>query len=213
MPAMIDPQVLAFTLVAALMTMSPGPDTMLVVRNALRGGRRDGLLTVAGICSGLFVHALLSALGVSAVLMYSATAFTVMKVAGAGYLVWLGIRSLRAAARGTPATVDDSAAAAAVAASQSFREGLLTNVLNPKVVVFYLALVPQFIGPGDAVMLKYVLLTSIHYVQGILWLGGVALVVAHSRTVFLRPAWRRWTDAACGTILVALGLRLAMQRQ
>ena len=209
---MIDSQVLAFALVAALMTMSPGPDTMLVVRNALRGGRRDGLLTVAGICSGLFVHALLSALGVSAVLMYSAAAFTVMKVVGACYLVWLGIKSLRSAARGAPAAIVDGGAGT-VAASQSFREGLLTNVLNPKVVVFYLALVPQFIGPGDAVMLKYVLLTGIHYVEGILWLGGVALLVAGSRGMFLRPAWRQWIDAACGTILVALGLRLALQRQ
>jgi RhtB (resistance to homoserine/threonine) family protein len=210
---MIDSQVLAFTLVAALMTMSPGPDTMLVVRNALRGGRRDGLLTVAGICSGLFVHALLSALGVSAVLMYSATAFTVMKVAGACYLVWLGIQSLRSAAQGAPAAGANGGGAGAVAAAQSFREGLLTNVLNPKVIVFYLALVPQFIGPGDAVMLKYLLLTGIHYVEGIVWLGGVALLVAGSRGMFLRPAWRRWIDAACGTILVALGLRLALQRQ
>lgn len=209
---MIDSQVLAFALVAALMTMSPGPDTMLVVRNALRGGRRDGLLTVAGICSGLFVHALLSALGVSAVLMYSAAAFTVMKVVGACYLVWLGIKSLRSAARGAPAAIVDGGAGA-VAASQSFREGLLTNVLNPKVVVFYLALVPQFIGPGDAVMLKYVLLTGIHYVEGIVWLGGVALLVAGSRGMLRRPAWRQWIDAACGTILVALGLRLALQRQ
>lgn len=209
---MPDSQVLAFALVAALMTMSPGPDTMLVVRNALRGGRRDGLLTVAGISSGLFVHALLSALGVSAVLMYSATAFTVMKIAGACYLVWLGIKSLRAAAKGN-ATAIEAGVADAVAASQSFREGLLTNVLNPKVVVFYLALVPQFIAPGDAVLPRYVLLTSIHYVEGILWLGGVALLVAGSRTLFMRPAWRRWIDAACGTILVALGLRLALQRQ
>lgn len=210
---MIDSQVLAFTLVAALMTMSPGPDTMLVVRNALRGGRRDGLLTVAGISSGLFVHAFFSALGVSAVLMYSATAFMVMKVAGACYLVWLGIKSLCSAAQGAPAAIGHGGGAGAVAASQSFREGLLTNVLNPKVVVFYLALVPQFIGPGDAVLLKYVLLTSIHYVEGILWLGGVALLVAGSRGMFLRPAWRRCIDAACGTILVALGLRLALQRQ
>ena len=209
---MPDSQVLAFALVAALMTMSPGPDTMLVVRNALRGGRRDGLLTVAGISSGLFVHALLSALGVSAVLMYSATAFTVMKIAGACYLVWLGIKSLRAAANGNAPAIE-AGVAGAVAASQSFREGLLTTVLNPKVVVFYLALVPQFIAPGDAVLPRYVLLTSIHYVEGILWLGGVAFLVARSRTLFMRPAWRRWIDAVCGTILVALRLRLALQRQ
>jgi RhtB (resistance to homoserine/threonine) family protein len=210
---MFDSQLLAFTLVAALMTLSPGPDTMLVVRNALRGGRRDGLLTVAGICTGLFGHALLSALGVSAILLYSATAFTLLKIAGACYLVWLGIKSLLAAARGGAGAPEPGGSAAGVAGSVSFREGLLTNLLNPKVIVFYLALVPQFIGPDDPVMLKYVLLTSIHYLQGILWLGGVALLVARSRVMFLRPAWRRWIDAACGTILVALGLRLALQRQ
>lgn len=208
---MPDPQVLAFAFVAALMTLSPGPDTMLVVRNSLRGGRQDGLLTVAGICSGLFVHALLSALGVSAVLMLSATAFTVMKAAGACYLVWLGVQSLRSAAGGTPPAAGDGGGRP-VAAARSFREGLLTNVLNPKVVVFYLALVPQFIGPDDAVLPRYLLLTAIHYVEGVLWLGGVALVVARSRALFLRPGWRRWLDTACGTILVALGLRLALQR-
>lgn len=209
---MVDSEVLAFTLVAALMTMSPGPDTMLVVRNSLRGGRRDGLLTVAGICSGLFVHALLSALGVSAILMVSATAFTIMKVAGVCYLVWLGVRSLQSAVKGAPPATGNGGGAP-VAAAQSFREGLLTNVLNPKVVVFYLALVPQFIGPDDAVLPRYLLLTAIHYVEGILWLGGVALLVARSRAMFLRPAWRRWIDTACGTVLVALGLRLALQRQ
>ncbi|MGQ0429168.1 MAG: LysE family translocator [Gammaproteobacteria bacterium] len=209
----LDPEVLAFTLVAALMTMSPGPDTMLVVRNALRGGRRDGLLTVAGICSGLFVHALLSALGVSAVLMYSATAFTALKIAGACYLVWLGIKSLLAAANGAAPAPDLQGGASGVPAAVSFREGLFTNLLNPKVIVFYLALVPQFIGPDDPVILRYVLLTAIHYVQGILWLGAVALLVARSRLMFMRPAWRRWIDATCGTILVALGVRLALQRQ
>jgi len=209
---MVDSEILAFTLVAALMTMSPGPDTMLVVRNSLRGGRQDGFLTVAGICSGLFVHALLSALGVSAILLVSATAFTVMKIAGACYLVWLGVRSLQSALR-TPPPATEAGGHAAVRAARSFQEGLLTNVLNPKVVVFYLALVPQFIGSDDAVLPRYLLLTAIHYVEGILWLGGVALLVAGSRAMFLRPAWRRWIDAACGTILVALGLRLALQRQ
>ncbi len=96
--SLVDPQVLAFALVAALMTMVPGADTFLVVRNSLRGGRRDGWLTVTGICTGLFVHALLSALGVSAVIAHSATAFLVLKVAGAGYLAWLGLQSLRRAA-------------------------------------------------------------------------------------------------------------------
>jgi RhtB (resistance to homoserine/threonine) family protein len=208
--SLFDPQVAAFALVAALMTLSPGADTFLVVRNTLRGGRRDGWATVAGICSGLFVHALLSALGVSALLAHSATAFLALKVAGAGYLAWLGFQSLRSAARGDAAQAPARVAATRVAASRSFREGFLTNLLNPKVIIFYLALLPQFLSPGDAVLAKSLLLTVIHFVEGILWLGFVAWGVHRSRRFFLRPALRLLMDTLCGTILVALGLRLAL---
>lgn len=210
---MLDSQVLAFTLVAALLTITPGADTMLVVRNVLRGGRRDGFMTVAGICTGLYAHALLSALGVSVVLMHSATAFTAMKIAGACYLAWLGFQSLRSAARGASTLVEAATVATRVTATRSYREGLMTNLLNPKVVVFYLALLPQFIGPDDPVLLKSLLLTAIHFAQGILWLGAVAVLVDRSRRFFMQPVHRRWIDAACGTFLVAFGLRLALQRQ
>jgi RhtB (resistance to homoserine/threonine) family protein len=209
---LLDPQVLTFAIVAALMTVSPGADTFLVVRNTLRGGRDDGWATVAGICSGLFVHALLSALGVSAILAHSSTAFLALKIAGAAYLAWLGVQSLRSAARGS-----DRAPPAAVAApgrvppARSFREGFLTNLLNPKVIIFYLALLPQFLSPGDAALARSLLLTAIHFIEGILWLGFVAWGVDRSRRFFLRPALRRGMDALCGTVLVALGLRLALE--
>lgn len=209
---MLDSQVLAFTVFAAILTITPGADTLLVVRNTLRGGRRDGYMTMAGICCGLYVHALLSALGVSVLLMHSATAFTALKIAGACYLVWLGLHSLRAAAVGRPPPPAAEAHAARVTASRSFREGFLTNVLNPKVAVFYLALLPQFIGPEDPVLQKSLLLTAIHFVQGILWLGGVAFLVDRSRRFFVKPMLRRLLDAVCGTILMALGVRLAWER-
>ena len=99
---MVDSQVIAFTLAAASLTLVPGANDMLVMRNVLRGGRRDGLLTACGICAGLFVHATLSACGVSMLLMHSATAFQLIKFAGAGYLVWLGVQSLRRAVRTPP---------------------------------------------------------------------------------------------------------------
>ena len=210
---LFDPQVIAFTLVAALLTVSPGADTFLVVRNTLRGGREDGWATVAGICSGLFVHALLSALGVSALLAHSAAAFFALKIAGAFYLAWLGIQSLRAAARGQAAAEPAGVPVARVPPARSFREGFLTNLLNPKVIVFYLALLPQFLSPGDAVLAKSLLLTAIHFVQGVLWLGFVAWGVDRSRHFFLRPALRRAMDALCGTIFVALGLRLALEHR
>jgi threonine/homoserine/homoserine lactone efflux protein len=97
---MIDSQIVAFTCIAAVLTLTPGADTMLVVRNVLRGGRHHGMVTTCGICAGLFVHATLSALGVSVILMHSATAFHLVKGAGACYLVWLGVQSLRSAVRG-----------------------------------------------------------------------------------------------------------------
>jgi RhtB (resistance to homoserine/threonine) family protein len=211
--SVLDPQVAAFALVAALVTISPGADTFLVVRNTLRGGRRDGWLTVAGICSGLFIHALLSALGVSALLAHSAAAFLALKIAGAAYLAWLGIQSLHAALRGQARADRADVAPSRVPVGRSFREGFLTNLLNPKVIVFYLALLPQFISPGDAVLPKSLLLTAIHFLQGILWLGFVAWGVDRSRRFFLRPALRRFMDALCGTILVALGLRLALEQR
>ena len=210
---MFDSQVLAFALLAALMTMSPGADTLLVVRNVLRGGRRDGTLTAVGICSGLYVHALLSALGLSVILMHSATAFLAVKFAGAAYLVWLGIQNLRSAVRGLPAAQADAAGVARVPAWRSWREGFLTNLLNPKVIVFYLALLPQFIGTGDPVFMKSLLLAAIHAIEGIVWFAIVSHLVDRSRRWFLKPLLRRWIDGICGTVLVALGLRLALQRQ
>jgi threonine/homoserine/homoserine lactone efflux protein len=136
---MVDAQVIAFTMVAAALTLTPGADTMLVVRNVLRGGRRDGVVTTMGICAGLFVHAALSALGVSIVLLHSATAFHVVKLAGAGYLVWLGLHSVMGAIRGgsPPAEVAHERRPGRVSRQRCFGEGLLSNVLNPKVAVFY----------------------------------------------------------------------------
>ena len=212
---MLDGQVLTFTLVAAALTISPGADTMLVVRNVLRGGRRDGVVTTFGICSGLFFHAVLSALGVSVILMQSATAFQGVKIAGACYLVWLGLRSLRGALRDAP---DAGGPAPSVVTDagpsrRCFVEGFLCNLLNPKVAVFYLAFLPQFIGPTDPVLAKSLLLAGIHYTEGILWLLTLSIVLDRTRRFFLRSVVRRWLDGLCGVVLVGLGSRLALERQ
>jgi RhtB (resistance to homoserine/threonine) family protein len=212
---MIDSQVVAFALVAAVLTITPGPDTMLVVRNVLRGGRLDGVVTTLGICSGLFVHAVLSAVGISLILMHSATAFLVVKVAGACYLVWLGIQSLAGAVRGAPDAADTSRSVACVVVSpqRCFVEGMLGNLLNPKVAVFYVAFLPQFIGPTDAVLRKALLLAGIHYVEGIVWLVVVSMAVDRMRRFFIRSPVRRWLDGVCGGLLVGFGVRLALERR
>lgn len=208
---MFDSQVLAFTVLAALMTMSPGADTLLVVRNALRGGRRDGLATALGICSGLYVHALLSALGVSMVLMHSATAFTALKFAGAAYLVWLGLQSLRSAGRDLPQAANASAPLERVPARRSFREGFLTNLLNPKVIVFYLALLPQFID-ADAPhkTLAFVFLGLWFVVQGGLFSLALVLLAALARHLPSRPGVGRALNLGGAGLFTFLAMRLAL---
>jgi RhtB (resistance to homoserine/threonine) family protein len=212
---MIDSQIIAFTFAAAVLTVIPGQDTILVVRNVLRGGQYDGIVTTFGICAGLFMHATLSALGVSVILMHSAMAFQLVKLAGAYYLVWLGIRSLSNAVRGEhdPTGPEHRITTDAVSLHRSFLEGLLSNVLNPKTALFYLAFLPQFIGPTDPVLPKSLLLASIHYAEGFLWLVVVSMAVDQTRRLFQKSIVQRWLDGICGTLFVGFGVRLAFEHQ
>ena len=191
----MDAMLLSFTLVAGLLTLTPGADTMLVLRNVLAGGRSSGIATTAGICSGLFVHATLSALGLSVILMSSVTAYEVVKMLGAAYLVYLGLKSLWLAARhSAPGPASGEKAAnppAARGTGRSYREGLLTNLLNPKVAIFYLAFLPQFILPGEPVLAKSLLMAGIHAAEGLLWLGFLSLVLDRGRTLIQTGAVQR----------------------
>jgi RhtB (resistance to homoserine/threonine) family protein len=208
---MLDARLLAFTGIAAVLTLTPGADTMLVVRSAAVRGRRAGLLTVLGICSGLFIHATLSALGLSVVLVRSARAFEFVKTAGALYLVYLGIQAIRSAVRATP--VADSSMLQPSFARRAFLEGLLTNVLNPKVAVFYLAFLPQFIGPKDPVLARSILLASVHFVEGVVWLTIVTLFVARFRSLLTQPRVRRAMESTSGLAFIGFGVKLAVSRR
>ncbi|MGE4506055.1 MAG: LysE family translocator [Desulfovibrionaceae bacterium] len=201
----------AFTLAALLVTLTPGNDTVLTLKNAIAGGPRDGVFTALGVGSGLFVHAMLSALGLSVILLASAELFMAVKLVGAAYVVWLGLKSLLAAFRGG-AGLAVPGDACAHSRRGRFAEGFWCNVLNPKVAVFYLAFLPQFISPGDPVAAKSVLLAGIHYVMGITWLALLSMGVGRARRFVTRPGFQRTIDGLCGTILIALGLRLAVER-
>ncbi|NIO42764.1 MAG: LysE family transporter, partial [Burkholderiales bacterium] len=129
---MFDSQLLAFAAIAAVLTLSPGADTLLVIRNVVTRGRKAGITTALGICWGLFMHATLSALGLSVLIAHSAFAYQLLKIAGAVYLVWLGLQSLSAALRGDyPRGPAGHTAQQQMSATRSFTEGLLTNLLNP----------------------------------------------------------------------------------
>ncbi len=207
---MLDARVLAFAGIAALVTVTPGSDTMLVIRSALVRGRRAGLLTVLGVCAGVFVHATASALGLSAVLVRSARAFDLVKTAGAVYLVFLGIQAIRSALRADPTAARP---VALLDARRAFVEGLLNNVLNPKVAVFYLAFLPQFIAAGDPVLPRSILLAGIHFAEAAVWLTLVASFVARVRGALGRPRVRRALEGVTGLVLIGFGVKLAAARR
>ena len=209
----IDPQIIAFLGVATALTIAPGADTILVLKNSVRGGRFYGWMTIAGILSGCLVHAVLSAVGLSVILMRSALAFQVVKFAGAAYLIWIGIRTFRSGGGDETAPDPESPVRMGASLASAFREGLMTNVLNPKVSVFYLAFLPQFISPGDPVLTKSVLLACIHSLLGAVWLGTLAAVAARGRVWMSRPRVRRAISRASGAVLVGLGARLAIERR
>jgi threonine/homoserine/homoserine lactone efflux protein len=162
---MIDPRFLAGIAVLALLTISPGADMALVAKITLERGRRAALWASVGICSGTLVHATASALGLSVILATSAEAFTVVKLVGAAYLAYLGVRSLRDSFR--PPAADPRARPRRGATP--YLQGLLTNVLNPKVAVFYLTFLPQFIDPSGNVLGQSLLFAAAHSLMGIAW--------------------------------------------
>lgn len=213
----MDAQLLAFVGVAALLIVTPGPDMALVTKNAVAHGRRAALMTSLGVCTGILVHAFASAIGLSALLLASATAFTVVKLVGAAYLVALGIQAFRSSRRrpASDSAVEGTASAdePAVRGRSAFRQGFLSNVLNPKLVVFFLTLLPQFISPGEPVLAKSLLLAGLFELMTFVWLSTYSLAVVRLQDHLRRPRVRQWIERATGGALIALGARLAIERR
>ncbi|HEX3865403.1 MAG TPA: LysE family translocator [Gemmatimonadaceae bacterium] len=219
-----DPRLVTFAGVAAVLTILPGADMALVTRNVLAYGRRPTVLTIVGICSGCIIHATASALGLSAILATSATAFNVVKSVGAAYLVWIGVQSIRVAGRRgaqplvpKAATEHGEIGTGAVpgrgALRGPFLQGFLTNILNPNVAVFYLTFLPQFISPGEPVLRRSLLLASLHIAMGLAWLTGYAWCVDRPGGVLTRPRVKARLERFTGAVLIALGARLAWERR
>ena len=199
--------------VATVVVMVPGADMALVARNTLSGGRSAGLRTATGTLLGLGVHAGAALIGLSVVIAASATAFNVVRLVGAAYLVWLGLQTLWATrARGQKAApIDDhSRRSLSRVAGAPLVQGMLTNVLNPKLAVFFLSFLPQFIDASRPATPQILVLTSTFIVMGALWLGTYVFAVDQLSGVLTRLAVRRWLDRLFGTTLVALGIRLAI---
>lgn len=210
---MMESQFLTFLVAITLLTMTPGADTVMVTRNAIRGGTRDGVLTSFGIVTGLFLHGAISTGGLSLLLLGSATLFQVVKLAGAGYLIWLGAQNLWSAMRGKDLGKAGDTGLSRVSSMRSLREGLLSSTLNPKLAVFYLAFLPQFMDPAGNIIQQAMVLTSVHVCITLVWLGSLSVMINRARLLLQAPHVAKIMDGLTGTVLVAFGLRLALEEQ
>ena len=201
---------LAFVAVAAVVIVTPGQDTALVVKNTLAGGRAGGVASALGIITGLLVWVLATSVGLAALVVASERVFLALKVVGAAYLVYLGVRSLALALRGRREALA-AASARKLGRGAAYRQGLVTNLANPKIAVFFTSLLPQFAGDGSFAQILG--LGLLFCAMGLAWLTGYALAVERASGILRRPLVRRALDAVSGVVLVALGLRLATERR
>ncbi|MFI8946955.1 LysE family translocator [Streptomyces sp. NPDC053750] len=178
----------------------------VVTKRAVASGRQDGLRTVGGITAGLLVWGVLAVAGLAAVPAAPATAYTVVKLAGAVYLVFLGAQALLRSRRNRS---QSPAAAPAPPRGNPWRTGLVSNVLNPKIAVFYTGLLPTLAPTGMPPHTGMALLVLVHTLLTAVWLGGYVLLLAKARAVFEKPAVRRGMDRVTGTVLIGLGLKVA----
>ncbi len=199
---------LAFVGVAAVVIVTPGQDTALVVKNTLAGRRRAGVATALGVSTGQLAWALATSAGLAAVLVASEQLFLAIRLVGAAYLAYLGLHALWGALRRRSRT-DELPPVAPLGRGAAFRQGALSNLSNPKMAVFFTSLLPQFSGSFAGLLALGLAFSAMTFV----WLSAYAAVVERAGATLRRPAIRRTLDAVTGVVLVALGLRLATERR
>jgi threonine/homoserine/homoserine lactone efflux protein len=197
----------SFTLAAGLLVLLPGPDTMVIVRSIVRGGRRRGLATVLGIQTGLLLWITAAVLGLAALLRASEVAYTVLRVVGAAYLVWLGVQSLRA--RGM--RPDERPTGRSPLGGTGYWAGLLSNVLNPKVGVFFVTFLPAFVPSGAAVVPTLLLFGAVFIALNLAYQLPLVVLAERVTRFVSRTRVRRVMDIVAGTVLVGFGIRLATE--
>ncbi|MET0517574.1 MAG: LysE family translocator [Burkholderiaceae bacterium] len=204
-----------FVLSGLLLNLAPGPDSILIMARSASQGWRAGSAAALGIGAGTCVHVLAAALGLSALLAASSWAFSVVKIAGAAYLVFIGLTMLLNRARKNGGAAIATAAPPALPWRRIFAQGFLTNVLNPKVALFFLAFVPQFIAPdAPHKALAFIVLGAIFNFNGMLWCHGLALFTARaSRRLSLAPAWAGWLQRGIGALFLSFGVKLALSER
>ena len=204
------PDLLTFLAASVVIILAPGPAQMLVIARSINEGTKAGMMTGIGLNIGTIVHAIAAAMGLSAILATSATIFGVIKFLGAGYLVYLGIQALRGETR-----LDDQTQNGTTDPWSAFRKAIITGILNPKVAIFFLAFLPQFVNPARGMLfLQFLILGLILAVLDICYESALALIAGRLNNRFMRnPRIALWRQRATGIVLVGLGLRLAFMKR
>lgn len=195
-----------FAVVAGLMTLVPGLDFTMILRTALTQSKKVAFAAGAGICLGLFVWALAAAAGLSAVLAASETAFTALRLVGAGYMTYLGVMFVWHSRH--PSASTESAVVPVESALTTFWRGVLTNILNPKIGVFYVAMLPPFIPADTNVVFAGLALGAVHVIESMLYFTAIIVAANFFKAQFSRPRFRAWLDRVAGVLIIGFGLRL-----
>lgn len=202
----------SFLPVAAVLIIVPGPDTALVTKNAVLHGRHAALGTALGVNLGLVVWTVAAALGLAAVVRASAVAFTTLKLIGAAYLIWLGVQALRAARGRSPTPVAGGIGRARhLGGVGGFRQGLASDLANPKIAVLFTSLLPQFVAARSPTLMPFLLLGAIFVAMTLIWLCCYALLAAKASATLQRPRVARALERFTGLVLIGLGVRLATE--
>jgi RhtB (resistance to homoserine/threonine) family protein len=204
---------LVFIGVAAIVIVIPGPDTAVVTKNVLVHGRRAAFGTSLGVSTGLLVWTIAAAVGIASLLRASETAFTILKIAGALYLIWLGIGALRDARHAGAVEGSATDSRPAMGALGGFRQGFLSDLANPKIGIFFTSLLPQFVDPGQPVLFPFLTLGAVFVLMTVVWLAAYTLVASRAAETLQRPRVRAALDRITGVALIAIGLRLATERR
>jgi len=206
---------LTFLGISALVIATPGPDTALTVRNTLLGGRRAGMFTALGVAAGQIVWAVATSVGLVALLLASEPVFEALKLLGAAYLLYLGLQSLRSAFRRVPqaSAADARTASVGLRASRAFRQGVINDLANPKMAVFFASVLPQFAAQGHGMLSELVGLGIIFASLTFSWLTLYALVISRAGDLMRGSKLRRGIDGIAGVALVGLGVRVALEER
>ncbi|WP_121627634.1 LysE family translocator [Poseidonibacter antarcticus] len=209
----MDNTLTTFLITITILTMVPGADTMIMFRNTLRGGIKDGLTSNFGISLGLMFHAVLSAIGISAILLYSVTAFALLKTLGAIYLLWLGFSNIKIYLQSRNNQEKLNVKTSEFIFARSIKEGFLSNALNPKIVIFYMAFLPQFIDNSSSVLFQSIYLAFFHFCISFIWLGFLSYTIISANGFITRPKVRERLELFSGVVMIVLGIKLLLEKR